>query len=133
MDLLLSWILPRGATVIDLYVFLAGVAAFLVVMAVGNSLLPSDKMGPRIKAIKARRMQMREEMAGPKRRKRPEKSMSVIKKVVIKLQLIQSSQAGKLQGRMVSAGFRSKDAMYVYAFFQLITPIVLLVISWVFG
>jgi tight adherence protein C len=49
--------------------------------------------------------------------------------VVGKLNLLQKSQIGKMTHLLVNAGFRSKDAVYVFAFFQLVCPIAALIVA----
>ncbi len=64
-------------------------------------------------------------MVAPKKRKRPETSVNFMRAVVVKLQLIKKNQIGKTESQLIEAGFRSKDAIFVLAFFNLVLPIVL--------
>jgi tight adherence protein C len=108
----------------DLYTLLAGGAAFLCVWALGNS-FSQRNMTARIKGIQERRKALHGEFLGPKKRKRPEASMNAMRTVVTKLQLIKKNQIGQTESLLIEAGFRSKDAIIIYAFFNLVLPIVL--------
>ena len=121
----ITQLLPSWISADDFYVGLTGVTAFVCVWAIGVSFSQRDNMSGKIKAIQERRKLLQSEAVGPKKRKKPEASMNVIRKVVTGLQLIKKSQLGKAESRMIEAGFRSKDAIYVLAFFNLVLPIVL--------
>jgi tight adherence protein C len=79
----------------------------------------------RIHAIQERRRELRGEMMGPKKRRSPERSISFMRAVAMKLQLIKKNRIGKTEDDLYEAGFRSKDAVFVLAFFNLVLPIVL--------
>jgi len=121
----LSLLLPSWISEDDFYVGLTGVAAFVCVWAIGVSFSQRDNMAGKVKAIQGRRKALQSEATGPKKRKKPEASLNVIRKVVTGLQLIKKSQVGKVESRMIEAGFRSKDAIYILAFFNLVLPIML--------
>ena len=121
-----SW-LPDGISMDDVYVMLASLAVILCVVAF-NGGFGGGKRGQvnaRIRAIQDRRRELRGEVLGPKKRRSPERSISFMRMVATKLQLIKKSQVGKTEAELIEAGIRSKDAIFVLAFFNLMLPIVL--------
>lgn len=121
----MSSILPRWLAVDDFYIVLSGLTAFLCVWAIGVSFAERDPMASKIKAIQERRKVLQGELTGPKRRKKPEASVNFMRAVVMRLQLIKKNQIGKTEATLIEAGFRSKDAIFVLAFFNLVLPIAL--------
>ena len=107
----------------DLYTLLAGAAAFLCVWAIGNS-FSQRNMTARIKGIQERRKVLQNDLVGPKKRKKPETGVNFMRTVVTKLQLIKKNQIGKTESSLIEAGFHSKDAIIILAFFNLVLPIV---------
>lgn len=127
----LADILPFGMTADDFYVLLAGGAAFFCVFAIGNTLIERDRLGPRLKSLQDRRAQLRGEMGAVRRRKKPENSVNMMRSVVTRFKLLQKSQVGKTVERLTEAGWRNKDALYVFAFFNLVAPIVFAIIGFI--
>jgi len=117
-------ILPGHIQGDNLYALLAAGAAFLCVWAIGSSFTERDAMSPKIKAIQERRKMLQSAMVGPKKRRTPETSVNFMRAVVTKLQLIKKNQIGKTESRLVEAGFRSQDAIFILTFFNLVSPIV---------
>lgn len=123
-------ILPQGMSPDDFYVFMAGAAAFLTVMAVGSSLMERDRLGPRLKALQERRAELKGDLMRTRRRDHMNQgSISLMRKVLKAFNLLQNKQATAITETLVSAGWRSKDAVIVYVFFKLVTPIILLFMS----
>lgn len=120
----LASILPRGVTENEFYMALAGVV-LLAIMGIYAGFKRGNPMTAKIKAIQERRKFLQSESMAPKKRKKPETSVNFMRAVVIRLQLIKKSQTGKMEAMLIEAGFRSKDAIYVVTFFNLVLPIVL--------
>jgi tight adherence protein C len=117
-------ILPRGVSEDQFYMLLA----MLVMLAVWGMYAGFKKRSPmasRIKAIQERRKFLQAESLAPTRRKKPETSVNFMRAVVMRLQLLKNTQIGKTEARLIEAGFRSKDAIYVLTFFNLVLPIIL--------
>ncbi|NBX03727.1 MAG: type II secretion system F family protein [Alphaproteobacteria bacterium] len=126
----LSSFLPKGVAVDDVYVLLATLAVvFCVVAFSGGFSSQNGQMNARIRAIAERRRELRGELVGPKKRRSPEKSISFMRTVATKLQLIKKNQIGKTEDELIQAGLRSKDAIFVLAFFNLVLPIILCAIG----
>ncbi len=122
--LTLQQILPAGMSADTFFATLAGIAAFLSVFAVGNMLMERDTSGSRVKALQERRAQLQNQVTGPKRRKRnPETPVHWMRTVVKRFRLLKNSQIHQIEDRMIEAGWRSKDALIIFAFFTLVTPV----------
>ena len=128
----LSSLLPHWLSVDDFYTALSGVAAFLCVVAINNSFSENNSMASKVKAIQERRQLLQKESVAPKKRKKPETSVNFMRAVVTRLQLLKKNQMGKTENLLVEAGFRSKDAIYVLTFFNLILPIICGVIGLIY-
>lgn len=120
--------LPRDSA---LFLLLA-VITISVVWFFAKNLLHHNKFAVRVKALQERRAQLRSELIAPRKRTRGKRTplgMNLMRTVVNKLNLVQKSQVGKINHMLINAGYRSKDAIFIFAFFQLVLPIVFLVIA----
>jgi tight adherence protein C len=120
-------LLPTNWGPEDYITALAGVTAFLTVLAVWNATLARDPMRGRIKALAERREAMRAGFVAPQRRERRsqrEKSVGVMRHVVKRLNLMRDQSSQKIVQKMAEAGWRSKDAIIVYLFFKMVLPII---------
>lgn len=128
--LTLDSLVPFGLTVDDALVLLAAFAVFLIIWSVGSLFFERDRLAPRLKAIAERRAELKGQYtASRRRRKSTTETMSVIRQVVQQLKLLQQHQTGQLQQKLTQAGYRSKDAIIVFAFAKLTMPIAGLVIG----
>lgn len=127
--LTLDMLLPGGLQADDAYVFLSGAVAFLCVWAILASFNKSDRFARQIKHIHARRDDLQAEFVGAKTRKKHDVHVSFMRAVAMKLQLVKKNQIGKTQAELIQAGLRSKDAIYVLAFFNVLMPILLGIIG----
>lgn len=119
----LTMILPGWLRPDDFYVGLTGVAAFMCVMAIGMSFNPRSQMTAQVKAIQERRRTLQNELTAPRKRKGPQNSVNFMRKVVTRLQLLKKNTISGTEAKLVEAGLRSKDAIFVLAFFNLVMPI----------
>lgn len=127
MDMFLAGL---GFTPGDIYTFLAAMLAFFTVMVVGRSLIVRNTFSSRVKLLQERRKALKDEITAPKRRRQKrEETVHIIRRIAQKLQLVQKSHVAGLSDQLVSAGIRSKDAVYVFVFFRLLLPIVFLALS----
>ncbi len=88
----------------------------------------------RIKAIQERRSELRGEFLDSKRRKRrpeAETSVNIMRAVAMKLQLVKNLQVEHAQKTLIEAGYHSKDAILIMAFFAMVLPIVFGVIGFI--
>ncbi len=117
--------LPFGLTADSLLVVLVAGMAFLTVLAVWYGLLERHPMERRAKMLADRRDQLRSAMLRDKPRKRRSESLGAMRQVVNALKLMQSQQSDKLNDRLAQAGLRSRDAIVVFLFFKVATPVLL--------
>ncbi len=118
--------LPAWLRVEEIYVGLACATFMVVAWALYSNFGPRGKTQAKIKNIQERRQELRGELVGAKRRKRkPEASVNFMRTVAMKLELVKKLQLGKAESILIEAGFRSKDAMFIMAFFVMVLPIVL--------
>jgi len=124
-QLSLNMLLPDGFGADDVYVVLSGAVAFFCAWAILVSFSSVDKFARQIKHIQARREDLRTEFVEAKQRKKHDVHVSFMRAIAMKLQLVKKNQIGKTQEVLIQAGLRSKDAIYVLAFFNVLMPIVL--------
>lgn len=117
-------LLPAGMTLDDVYIMLAGAAAFFTVYAVGKSVFERDTLGPRLKALQQRREALRENLLSTGRRKRPSADKKRwIGVVADKLKLVHTSQKDKMELMLTQAGWNAREAIVTFSFFKFFTPI----------
>jgi tight adherence protein C len=117
--------LPFGLTADSLLVVMVAGLVFITVIAVWYGLLERHPMERRAKMLAERRDQLRGAMLRDKPRKRRSESLGAMRQVVNALKLMQSQQSDKLNDRLAQAGLRSRDAIVVFLFFKVVTPILL--------
>jgi tight adherence protein C len=107
----------------DFYMAVAGI----IILAIGAMLMGpnGNSNAAKIKMIQERRRALMNQSSTPQKRKKQETSVNFIRNIAAKLQLVKKNQVGKTEAFLVEAGFRSKDAIYVLAFFNLVLPVVL--------
>lgn len=121
---------PMGLSADDFYVFLAAIAAFMTVVLVGKSFVIRDTFSSRVKLLQERRKSLKDEIAAPKRRRHKHvETVNFMRMVVNKFQLLKKSQVHELQQFLVSAGIRNKDALVIFTFSKMASPIILLLLS----
>jgi tight adherence protein C len=122
----LDQILPFGLTADSLLVTLVAGLAFVTVLAVWYGLLERHPMERRARMLAERRDQLRGQLLKDKMpRKRQKESLSLMRRVVDVFKLMQSQQTDKLHDRLSQAGLRSRDAIIVFLFFKVATPVLL--------
>lgn len=120
-------VLPVGFTVDDILVLAAAGGIFMIVWSIGQFLIDRDRFRPRLRMIAERRAELKGEMTAARRRQKKTAdagTMNVLRHVVAKLKLLQQHQVGQLQEKLIVAGYRSKDAIVIFAFAKLVMPFV---------
>jgi tight adherence protein C len=125
--------LPFGLETVDVITLMAGLATFLLVVAIWNTTLAHDPMRGRLKALDARRQVLKADYTAARRRApiKRAKSMGFMKQVVNRLNLMKDEQNQKIGAQMAEAGIRSKDAIIVFMFFKLVLPVIIGIIAFV--
>lgn len=122
----LEQMLPAGMSTDMFYMIAASLPALLVVVALGTSLAPKNAMTARVKALNERQQELRGDLMAPKRRRRRSKVTDVnrLRRIVDKFNLMKGQQIAQAQSLLIEAGWRSKDALVIFAFFTLVSPII---------
>ncbi len=128
----MSMLLPAGVQLNEFYSGFAGAAVLLVIYAIYSTFRQRDLMSSRIRAIHDRRKELRGEFVSSKRRRqRPDASVNFMRRVVQKFQLVKKLQADKAETILIEAGFRSKDAIFIFTFFIVAAPVVLGILGFI--
>jgi len=116
--------LPPGMTPEVAILLMTGLAAALSVYWVWSVLLYRDPIGPRLKALQERRIQMKSDLLAPKRRGGgPVRGFSMMRDTVKRLKLSRLQKTNQTTAtRLATAGWRSKDAVVVFLFFKFAMP-----------
>lgn len=128
----ISQLLPFGLSTTDALIIALALGIFLVIWSIASYLMERDRFAPRLKMIQERRQELKSEaLAASTRRKKPQEDarLTFMRRVVKQLKLLQQHQIGGLQQKLVAAGYRSKDAVTVFAFAKLVSPILGLIIG----
>jgi tight adherence protein C len=122
----LNQFLPFGLTADNLFLVLLTAVAFITVLAVWYSLIERDPMERRARVLAARRAELRSStLKGRGQSRRQQERLSAIRRVVMLFKLVQRQQSTKLNERVAQAGLRSRDAVVVFLFFKIATPVLL--------
>jgi tight adherence protein C len=126
----LDQVLPLGVTADGLLVTLVAALAFLSVWAVWYGLLEKHPRERRARMLAARRRELRGQVLkdkGP--RTRQKEGLSVMRRVVAALKLVQTQQTDKLHDQLAQAGLRSRDAVIVFLFCKVALPVLLAAVT----
>lgn len=125
-------LLPVGLPLDDLFFLAIAFVALIVFLAIGKSSMRHNQAAQRVKALQERRAQLNAQLIAPRKRSKtasPIISVNLMRDIVNKMNLLQKSQVGKINRLLNNAGYRSKDAIVVFTFLQLIFPIVAFALS----
>lgn len=107
------------------------IAASLILLGVialpgVRSRLGSGGYGSRMRGIVERRAELKGELTKARRRKKRQNvgTMNFVRSTVAQLKLLQQHQTDSLQKKLVHAGYRTKDAIIIFAFAKLVMPFV---------
>ncbi len=124
--------LPEGISGEDVITILAATSAFLVMLAIWSTGIIKDGMDGKIKALQARRQDLKRGYVAPVKRRqtiKEKKHVGFMHSLVNKLNFFKNEQSDKFQLKLVQAGFRSKEALVIFSFFKLILPILISIIA----
>ena len=114
--------LPAGITVETLLVTMAALTAAVSSLAVWFTLLHRDPATRRARVMAAQREALRSGVVAARRRDDRIQSMTIMRQVVDRLQLLRSSRSEKISIKLARAGWRSKDAIVRYLFARVALP-----------
>ena len=119
-----------GVDVIMVGTMLAGIAAFAVMLAIYAAVTVKDPMVKRVKALNARREQLKSGIvtASAKKRQslvRKTDTTERVKGALANMKVLQDSQIQVIQQKLAYAGIRNKDLAVLVIMARLIAPVVL--------
>lgn len=114
--------LPAGMTVETLLVMMAALTAAVSSLTVWFTLLHRDPVTRRARVMAAQREALRSGAIAVRRRDDRIQTMTLMRQVVDRLQLLRSAQSEKISAKLARAGWRSKDAMVRYFFARIALP-----------
>ena len=130
-----------GVDVILVGTLLAGLAALATMFAIYGAVTLKDPMSKRVKALNARRDELKSGMlsSGSKKRQslvRRTESTEKMKGTLESMKVLQESQIKDIQQKLAQAGFRNKELAVYVIFARMVLPIVLgllavVVIYWI--
>jgi tight adherence protein C len=113
-----------GMTVEQLIVLMAGLTAAVSSLAVWATLLHRDPAARRARVLAAQREALRSGMLSVRKRQDRIKTMTFMRQVVDRFQLLRTAQTEKTALKLARAGWRSKDAVVRYLFLRIALPFV---------
>jgi len=137
---------PAGPTLLGVDVILvgsvlAGIAAAAMVFAIYNAVTVRDPMAKRVKALNARRDELKSGIikgSGRKRQSLMRRSDTTdkVKDTLSNMKVLQESQVKIIQQKLAQAGYRNKELAVFVIFARMVLPIVLgfiavVVIYWI--
>ena len=128
-------ITPAGPTLLGFDVILvgsmlAGIAAAAVVFAIYNAVTVRDPMSRRVKALNARREELKAGIikGGGKKRQslvRRSEATDKVKDTLANMKVLQESQVKIIQQKLAQAGYRNKELAVFVIMARLVLPVVL--------
>lgn len=102
---------------------LCGIGAFAIVILIWMALIEKDPLPARLKSVTQRKSEMREiERQKKLSRRGTIAQASFIKQVVQKFKLEQGKKVDALRLKLARAGYRARDALFLYLFLKMAMP-----------
>lgn len=130
---------PPGPTLLGFDVIavdsvLAGVAALAVMMAIYAAITVRDPMNRRVKALNARREELKAGIVTATAKKRQSlvrktETTDRIKDTLERMKVLQDSQLKQVQQRLAQAGYRNKEWAVAVIFARMVMPIALGIVA----
>lgn len=125
----MSTFLPIPINLSQLLVISAALSVLMALLAVWHGLIVRDPMAARLRALTERRAVLKAEAQGTRRNAARGdlrgSSLSFMRRVVVKLNLMRGGQAERVRLRLAQAGRRSRDAVVTYFFAKAALPLAL--------
>ena len=117
-------LIPFGLQIEDLIALGATAFVTISVIVVWRALLEKAPAQKRMKSIAARRSQLRQDLAGPKRRPKVE-TLTIARRTLRYFRLMTGKPVEAASAKLVRAGYRTRDAVTLFLFAKLCLPAVL--------
>lgn len=111
---------------IDIFTFMAGLGALLAFVLVWQAATQGSVFDKRLKLLNERREALKAGVIASKQRAghiRKTAQMGLISQIVERLKLLRDENTQKYVSKLVTAGYRSKDALVVFLFAKLAAPV----------
>ena len=116
--------LPFGLTTASLLAYAVGLVTFASVMVAWRALLEQRPTAARVRAIARQRLEQQERTSRSSRRpRRAQLPPGLVPLLLRRLQRLQASQVERIRGKLLAAGFRSREALGIYLGLKLVSPI----------
>jgi tight adherence protein C len=113
-----------GVAADDAIAAMAAMAASVTVWAVWSALVQRDPMTARVQRLRRRQEELRAGIEAPKRSQHQKvRAMGFMQTVVRRFNLLKNKTTGDLADLLARAGWRSRDALVVFAFMKLCMPL----------
>ena len=112
----------------NIIIFLGSVGTFMTVIAFAFPFLQRDALSPRLKAVAARREELREQATAQKaasRRPGRKEAITVMSRVLGRLNLMNQLEDRELRMRLARAGWRGQAPIVTFVFGRIILPLVM--------
>ena len=116
--------LPAGITLEDLIAMTAGLAVVATFFAVWQALRGNSSLERRLAQIADKKETMRQAAIASRRTRQRITPASVMRDLVMRLDLLRSRHASEARMMLARAGLRTRDAMIKYLFARLALPVV---------
>jgi tight adherence protein C len=117
--------LPDGVSPDDAMLVLSGAAAFVSIAAIWAALVERDDGARRAAAVAERYGTLKAALSGPRRRRKTEAGVGMARSIVERLKMTRGRHSVGLTDRLAQAGYRSRDAFFVFLFMKIAMPIVM--------
>lgn len=114
-------LLPAGFTREDAVIAMASLTAVVVAIAIWQTLLVRDRIGPRLRILSGKRAALKEAFLAPGQAPDNE-AYDFMRDIVRKLKLLRGRDAEKSTLKLAQAGLRTRDALVVFMFMRLCLP-----------
>lgn len=124
--------LAARINLIDLITVMAGLAALLAFVLVWQAATQGAVFNKRLKLLNERRASLKAGIMASKRRTSPVRkgaSISLMRQIVTKLRLLGEENTRKYEMKLMTAGYRSKDALILFLFAKLAAPILAAILA----
>ena len=122
--------LPAGLTLASLLAYAVGLITFASVMTAWRALLEGRPAAARIRAVTRRRLELQGEATrAERRRSRGQLPPGLLPLLMRRLRRMQSGQLDRIRGKLLTAGFRSREAIGIYVGAKLAGPFLLAAVA----
>jgi tight adherence protein C len=113
--------IPSGFSREDAFIAMATLTALVVSIAIWQTLVVRDRIGPRLRVLSGKRAALKEAFLAPDEQPESE-TVDFMRGIVQKMKLLRGRDAEKSTLVLARAGFRTRDSLVVFMFLRLCLP-----------